>query len=83
MRYDDTRLSADDIVRVGRAVDLDLRDRDVIDPDDVQRVLEGYARQSNDSLWKRAAFGSDAQFKRIVKATMDARRVYLSWSADR
>jgi hypothetical protein len=78
MRFDDTRLTSEETTRLARYIELDLVGNDLSNVDDIQRVLEATARQSGDSLFKRGAVGSDAQFKRIVKAVKAQRASLVS-----
>ena len=77
MIFTDAKLTPTETATVGRGVELSLRGQDLTDVA-IRDVLENAARQSSDTLWKRAANGSAAQFRRIVAATIAARATFLA-----
>lgn len=84
-RVDDTPLTKEDELRVARAAELDLRSLTDAELDlaELQRVLEGTARQSRDQLWKRAAFSSsEASARRMLREVRRLRSARAAQDAE-
>jgi hypothetical protein len=72
MRYE-TGLTPEETELIARLVEMDLRGEEKLRQMDVQRVLEEGYSQTNSSLWRQAAYGSEVQFGRIFRAVRQVR----------